>query len=251
MHRFSGLVLFLTASGFLCESHPPPVSTNTSAASSSGSLTSASPMLEPRSGHTATLLPDGKVLIVGGMRRNQDFYRSAELYDPATAKFQATGDMAIPRVGHAAVLLHSGKVLIVGGWIGHGATDSAELYDPSTGTFGAATPGWLTLQPTSKTKIFVAEVVGSKVPWMQPQDIIPAPAAGTTLSPNLVGLPACDISKLSHLSYHVDGGHLLLDDGTIEFLTDAEVAGKTIIFVVISPGVSTSLRNSNVPASYT
>jgi WD40 repeat protein len=92
-------------------------------------------MLEPRSGHTATLLPDGKILIVGGMRCNQDFYRSAELYDPVTGKFQATGDMAIVRVGHAAVLLHSGKVLIVGGYIGHGATDSAELYDPSTGKF--------------------------------------------------------------------------------------------------------------------
>jgi hypothetical protein len=62
------------------------------------------------------------------MRRNLDFYRSAELYDPVSGKFQATGEMTIPRVGHAAVLLHSGKVLIVGGWIGHGETDSAELY---------------------------------------------------------------------------------------------------------------------------
>ncbi len=68
-------------------------------------------MLEPRSGHSATLLPDGKVLIAGGMRRNQDFYRSAELYDPTTGIFSARpGDMAIARVGHAAVLgLHSGE----------------------------------------------------------------------------------------------------------------------------------------------
>jgi WD40 repeat protein len=92
-------------------------------------------MLEPRSGHTATLLPDGKVLIVGGMRRNQDFYKSAELYDPATGKFQMTGEMSIGRVSHLALLLHSGKVLIAGGWIGHGCTDSAELYDPANGKF--------------------------------------------------------------------------------------------------------------------
>ncbi len=66
-------------------------------------------MLEARSGHTATLLPDGKVLIAGGMRRNQDFYKSAELYDPATGKFLPTGEMSIGRVGQIAVLLRSGQ----------------------------------------------------------------------------------------------------------------------------------------------
>jgi len=100
-----------------------------------GSVTPAAPMLEPRSGQSATLLPDGKVLIAGGMRRNQDFYKSAELYDPATGKFQPTGEMSTARVGHIAVLLRSGKVLIAGGWVGQGGTDSAELYDPATGKF--------------------------------------------------------------------------------------------------------------------
>ncbi len=100
-----------------------------------GSLLPGSPMLEPRSGHSATLLPDGRVLIAGGMLRNQEFYKSAELYDPVRKKFQATGEMNLARVGHAAVLLRSGKVLIIGGWIGRGCTDSAELYDPATGKF--------------------------------------------------------------------------------------------------------------------
>jgi hypothetical protein len=100
-----------------------------------GSLQAGTPMLEPRSGHTATLLPDGRVLIAGGMRRNQDFYRSAELYDPATGKFQPTGAMTLARVGHAAVLLPTGKVLVVGGYVGHNCTDSAEMYDPAIGKF--------------------------------------------------------------------------------------------------------------------
>jgi galactose oxidase-like protein/Kelch motif protein len=100
-----------------------------------GTVAAAGAMLEPRSGHSATLLPDGKVLIAGGMRRNQDFYASAELYDPATGKFQRTGEMHQRRVGHIAVLLRSGKVLIAGGWVGQGGTDTAELYDPATGQF--------------------------------------------------------------------------------------------------------------------
>jgi hypothetical protein len=106
---------------------------------SAGTVTVAASMLEPRSGHTATLLPNGKVLIVGGMRRNQEFYKSAELYDPATGKFQPTGEMSIGRVSQTAVLLRSGKVLIAGGWVGHGCTDSVEIYDPATGKFTALT----------------------------------------------------------------------------------------------------------------
>jgi hypothetical protein len=109
--------------------------TNSPTAVRVGTVAPAVPMLEPRSGQTATLLPDGRVLIAGGMRRNQDFYKSAELYDPGTGKFQPTGEMNQWRVGHVAVLLRSGKVLVAGGWVGQGGTDSAESYDPATGKF--------------------------------------------------------------------------------------------------------------------
>lgn len=136
MRRLHVILIALAAAGIAYESTPYCARTTVLAnGSPAGSVSPASPMLEPRSGHTATLLQDGKVLIAGGMRRNQDFYSSAELYDPATRKFQATGAMAVARVGHAAVLLHSGKVLIAGGWVGRGCTDSAELYDPATGKF--------------------------------------------------------------------------------------------------------------------
>ena len=82
-----------------------------------------------RSGHMATLLPNGKVLIAGGYTGSVQL-SSAELYDPATGTFTRTGDMTTARAANAAVLLPNGKVLIAGGI-------SAELYDPSTGTFTA------------------------------------------------------------------------------------------------------------------
>jgi hypothetical protein len=121
----------MAAAAFRTNPHADKVSTIGGA----GSLNPSTPMLEPRSGHTATLLPDGKVLIAGGMRGNQDFYKSAELYDPASGKSQPTGEMHQRRVGHIAVLLPSGRVLVAGGWVGGGGTDSAELYDPATGQF--------------------------------------------------------------------------------------------------------------------
>src|SRR5579864_151782 len=103
----------------ICGAGAPAFQPPARSAAATGSITPAGEMLQPRSGHSATLLPDGRVLIAGGMRRNQDFYKSAEIYDPETGKFQPTGEIHERRVGAIAVLLGSGKVLIAGGWVGH------------------------------------------------------------------------------------------------------------------------------------
>ena len=92
-------------------------------------------MNEPRFGHTATLLSDGRVLVAGS--------GTAELYDPATAIWSRTGSPISNRWGHTATLLQNGKVLVAGGYgvtSADGAFDylgSAELYDPATGTWSA------------------------------------------------------------------------------------------------------------------
>ncbi|HEX8228670.1 MAG TPA: kelch repeat-containing protein [Chloroflexia bacterium] len=102
-------------------------------AASAGKVAPTASMSVPRSGHSATLLPSGKVLIAGGMIREGRYERSAELFDPATNSFSPTGNMAVGRTSHVATLLPNGKVLVAGGESGSGTT--AELYDPSTGTF--------------------------------------------------------------------------------------------------------------------
>jgi Galactose oxidase, central domain/Bacterial Ig-like domain (group 2) len=93
-------------------------------------------------GHTATLLPNGKVLLAGGFVNSVWDYggstsdNGASLYDSATGVFSETGNMTVARGGHTATLLANGKVLIAGGADPTGTgLASAELYDPSTGTF--------------------------------------------------------------------------------------------------------------------
>jgi Kelch motif protein/galactose oxidase-like protein len=92
----------------------------------------AASMTVARSGHTATSLLDGRVLITGGMNGNGSYFAGLETYDPTTNRFNQAPDMSERRVGHSATLLADGKVLIAGGYNGE-YLQSAELFDPATG----------------------------------------------------------------------------------------------------------------------
>ena len=97
-----------------------------------------------RAAHTATRLPDGRVLVSGGFDDREGSQASAELFDPSTGVFSPTGSMSLARVSHTATLLRDGRVLIVGGYGPDGERlGSAEIYDPATGSFSAtgAMPG--------------------------------------------------------------------------------------------------------------
>lgn len=99
-----------------------------------GKWTLTGSMNTARSGHTATLLQNGQVLVAGG-----DTFGTAELYNPATGTWTATGSMNTARSGNTATLLGNGKVLAAGGFFGvypvNHSLSSAELYDPATGVW--------------------------------------------------------------------------------------------------------------------
>lgn len=109
-----------------------------------GTWTPVAAMIEPRFGHSASLLPGGKVLVAGGNAiRSADTnrpLRTAEVYDPATGQWTQAAPMADGRFGHPAVTLADNRVLVVGGavTVGRGqysALAYCEVFDPVAGTW--------------------------------------------------------------------------------------------------------------------
>jgi hypothetical protein len=110
----------------------------------SGRFSSADTMGQGRFGHTATRLPDGRVLIVGGASSVGSVLDSAEIYDPVSGRFEPTGDLHEARMGHTATLMPDGGVLVIGGQ--DGATTASkrlptvERFEPRSGTFTEQLP---------------------------------------------------------------------------------------------------------------
>jgi hypothetical protein len=105
----------------------------------------ASPMNSARYGHTATLLPDGKVLLAGGWNGTAAV-ASAEIFDPTALTFTALANaMTSPRETHSATLLLNGQVVIAGGDVDNlTPLNTAELFDPSLRTFTLLSPDVMT-----------------------------------------------------------------------------------------------------------
>jgi Kelch motif len=129
----SGRVLVAIGNGSAAELYEPASGTFswTGAPSTTGEATTIE--------RTATLLGDGRVLLVGGWNLGAlDFLGRAELYSESAGAFAPTGPMGIVRAGHTATLLPNGRVLVAGGHWFFAVLRSAELYDPSLGTFAPA-----------------------------------------------------------------------------------------------------------------
>ncbi len=106
-----------------------------------GAWTKTGSMANARSGHTATLLPNGQVLVAGG-NGDAGTLTNCELYDPSTGTWSATGGMNVPRAFHVATLLPNGLALAAGGDTNNPST--SELYDPATRTWTITTNPMIT-----------------------------------------------------------------------------------------------------------
>jgi N-acetylneuraminic acid mutarotase len=95
----------------------------------------AGTMAQGRVAHTATVLPDGRVLIAGGQAGDGSYLATAELYNPATNYWAPAGQMSRARGGHTDALLRDGQVLVIGGQDSNEPLNSVERFDPKTNTW--------------------------------------------------------------------------------------------------------------------
>ncbi|WP_438029549.1 kelch repeat-containing protein [Sorangium sp. So ce233] len=108
---------------------------------------SIQPMIDDRSSSTATVLPDGRVLVAGGDRHDVidgvghwSTIDSAEVFDPVSGMWSPIPPMRAARYGHTASLLADGRVLVAGGGGARPTLDSAEVFDPASGVWRSVAP---------------------------------------------------------------------------------------------------------------
>jgi len=180
---------------------------------------SASLMREPRYGHTATLLATGWVLITGGISQANGGQASAdpasmsaELYNPATHSFAATGDLTTGRSAHTATLLPSGRVLLAGGE-NPALPPVAELYDPQSGTF--APTGMMT---TARSEHTATALPDGQVLLVGGYDANGRPLASAEIYDPASGMFRATggmvVARAQHAAALLDDGRVLITGGT-------------------------------------
>jgi N-acetylneuraminic acid mutarotase/murein DD-endopeptidase MepM/ murein hydrolase activator NlpD len=103
-------------------------------------------MTTPRTGHTSSLLPDGRVLIAGGSNGNPDTggcLSSTEIYDPVADTFTAAAPMNYCRHGHQAVTLSDGRIMVISGYSETSSpivTNTVEIFDPKAAAWTVVAP---------------------------------------------------------------------------------------------------------------
>jgi WD40 repeat protein len=104
-----------------------------------GTWTAVGSLAQARVNQTATLLPNGKVLVSGGAPDNLQFtsLSSVEVYDPDAGIWTTDNPMSSARQAHTSTLLPDGRVLVAGGFSVGYFTSSAEIYDLATRTWYA------------------------------------------------------------------------------------------------------------------
>jgi N-acetylneuraminic acid mutarotase len=226
---------------------------------SNGTWTNTGPLKTAREYHTATLLPDGKVLVAGGIG-NSGFAVNAELYDPTAGTWKNTGALNIARENHTATLLPNGKVLVAGG---DGNTypytlSSTELFDPATGTW-TSTGSMNTAReyPTATLlpngKVLVAGGDGTTSPYRLSSTELYDPSSGTwtTIGSLNIARDVFTATLLTNGQVLVAGGYDVssVTESNTELYTSSNTAVTVIgpAYLSMLPGSLMQLTSASDP----
>lgn len=204
------------------------MSSDAASLNGSGSIVSVSAMSKSRAAHTATLLPNGKVLIAGGFYGEVPGLATAEIYDPETKAFTAAENMSVARASHTATLLKNGKVLIAGGYNGE-YLNTAEIYDPATGKFAAA--GKMTTARSGQIavllndgKVLLAGGVGTGWTFLADAEIYDPETNAFSKT------GAMTVERESHTATLLNNGKVLITGGHKGRRSDVEIFASTEIY---------------------
>ncbi|MEI2729538.1 MAG: kelch repeat-containing protein [Candidatus Nanopelagicales bacterium] len=152
-------------------------------------------MAAPRFAATATLLPNGKVLIAGGSNGSGTL-NGTELYDPYDASFRSGPSMAAARKYATSTLLSDGRVLIAGGVDSGAYLSSTEIYNPATNSFSAgptmtAARGQMTATRIASGQVLIPGGIGTGSAYLSSADLFtPAPVTPVAVPQSLVNCSA-------------------------------------------------------------
>ena len=205
-----------------------------------------------RVGHTATLLSNGQVLIVGGYDPNTGIISDSELYDPTAQVFIDLGNTNTPRFHHTATMLQNGQVLITGGEADptpSGAYNTAEIFNPQTWIFSP-----LSVTMISAREGHAATLLNDGTVLITGGDLPPTGSLNTAeiYNPTSNAFTAVSATMTSPRIFHdsvlLNGGKVLLmggesdSGGTSTALNTAELYDPTAQTYNAVSGTMTSVR---------
>ncbi len=192
-----------------------------------GSFTLLDPadfLVNARMNHTATLLNDGTVAVIGGTGTGPADLASIEVFDPSQGAFSTpTGGLTNARNSHTGTLLSTGDVLVAGGYSGTSATNSAEVVTISLGAVTTTSVSMTTAHVlhtatalNNRLVLIAGGMDGSDVPTSAAETYDPIAQSFTSAAPM-----ACN--RAGHSATALTNGTVLLAGGCSDGSTTAEI----------------------------